>query len=117
MLATVPAGARVAVWVAYPEHLDYSRHRFVDVRTPQTARFRELVYGAHRSRFGNLLRGTQYMLVEREDHRVERSQGNLVHRLLCTELNAGCADDLELLLLRSRVIASDGSLQLVALPQ
>lgn len=35
LLADVPAGSTVAVWVAHPERLDYRRFRIVDVRTPR----------------------------------------------------------------------------------
>ncbi len=38
LLARVPVGATIAVWVERPELLDYARHRIVDLRTPRTAR-------------------------------------------------------------------------------
>jgi hypothetical protein len=113
VLASVPAGETVAVWVAHPERLDYARYHVIDLRTPRIARYRDFVYGPHRSRLGQLLRGAHYVLVEREDFRVARSQGNVIYRALCAELHAGCADDLELLVLQSRSLARDGNVQLV----
>jgi hypothetical protein len=115
VLASVPPGATVAVWVAHPELLDHARYRVIDLRTPRIAPYRELVYGPHRPRLCDLLRDVRYLLVEREDHRIARSQGNLLHRIMCAELHPGCADDLELLLLVSPSIAVDGSLQLISL--
>src|SRR5262249_22175758 len=53
LLARVPHGDNVAVWVARPELLDYAQHRIVDLRTPRVARLRdseklaEVVSGAH----------------------------------------------------------------------
>lgn len=41
LLAHVPAGATVAVWVNQPETLDFARHRIVDLRGPRVARLRD----------------------------------------------------------------------------
>jgi hypothetical protein len=114
LLARVPAGATVAVWVTHPERLDHARHRIVDLRTPRVSRYRELVRAPHRPKLHSLLRGARYLLVESDDRWVQRSQGDLVHRLLCRELGPGCADDLELLLLRPAV-AERGNLRVIAL--
>ncbi len=42
LLARVPAGERVAVWVSRPEQLDYTRHDIIDLRTPLAARSKKL---------------------------------------------------------------------------
>jgi hypothetical protein len=38
LLARVPRGQRVAVWVTQPELLDYARHAIIDLRTPRAAK-------------------------------------------------------------------------------
>lgn len=117
LLAAVPAGARVAVWVAQPERLDYTRHTLVDLRTPRVARYRELVMGPHRRNLARIAKTARYLLVELDDSYIARSQGNVVYRALCADVEAtpGCADDLEALALRPP-LARSGNTVVVALP-
>jgi hypothetical protein len=53
LVARVPAGERLAVWVARPELLDYSRNEIVDLRSPRVARVTRLdkVLAATRARW------------------------------------------------------------------
>lgn len=117
VLATVPAGARVAVWVAQPERLDYTRHELVDLRTPRVARYRELVMRPHRRSLARIAKTARYLVVELDDSYIARSQGNVVYRALCADLDANpaCADDLEALALRPP-LARSGNTVVVALP-
>lgn len=114
VLAAVPAGATVAVWVTEPEQIDYARNPIIDLRTPRTAQYREYVFGKHRAAFAKIARGAQFLLVERDDRSLPRRH-NLAYRILCREPRPECADDLENLLARSRVVAEIGTLRIVAL--
>jgi hypothetical protein len=92
LLAHVPTGATVAIWIARPERLDYARHRIIDLRTPRVAPLRgkaglDSLTAAAR---------VQYLLVEEDDRRVT-------------------TDDLAALVARSRVVAIAPGLRLVAL--
>ncbi|MEO7734219.1 MAG: hypothetical protein ABIY55_24865, partial [Kofleriaceae bacterium] len=55
LLAGVPAGSRVAVWVNEPERLDYARLRIFDLRTPAGARLRTFRWARHDARLAPLL--------------------------------------------------------------
>lgn len=48
LLAGVPPGATVVVWVTRPETLDYARHRIIDLRVPRLARHVDAVVAATR---------------------------------------------------------------------
>src|SRR5205814_2598432 len=82
LLAAVPPGATVAVWVAAPEQLDYARHRIVDLRTPTGARLRRHRWDAQRSRLEPLLAqlSAGYLLLESDDARLQRARTDLVYR-------------------------------------
>jgi hypothetical protein len=127
LLASVPTGATVAVWVIEPERLDYADHRIIDLRTPAGARLR----GDHWSRDPANLRSstgaaleavlaalpTSFLLIEDRDARAQ-SRGPtsaLFHRLACQTLPAVCADDLEAIARRHRTIAQHGPVRLVEL--
>lgn len=100
-LASVPLGARVAVWVASPEKLDYEQFDIVDLRTPRIAPLRKHDFAPHDSRLATLVAATHadYLLVEGDDRVAERAQKNLTYRILCTPSFAvpSCADDLDAL--------------------
>jgi hypothetical protein len=117
VLASVPAGATVAVWVAEPERLDYARHRIVDLRTPMAGRLRVQRWGAHASKLDQVLAALQasFLLVEGDDAQVQRTQTDLLYRLVCATPKPGCADDLEAIALTHRIAAHRDNLQLVDL--
>jgi hypothetical protein len=117
LLASVPAGATVAVWVSEPERLDYARNRIVDLRTPAGARLRTFRWEAHRSQLESLLAvlPTSFLLIERDDARVRRTQTDLLYRFVCQTERPICADDLEAIAWRHPVVARRGNLQLVDL--
>lgn len=56
LLARIPAGATVGIWIERPERVDYSHHRIFDLRTRRGARVR-----------AKLAARLQYLLVETED--------------------------------------------------
>ena len=87
LLDRVPAGFTVAIWIARPERLDYTRHRIIDLRSPRAAHLR--------SRLTKLAVAVEaaYLLVETDYRR----------------------DDLEPLVALGRVVATAPGLQLVAL--
>jgi len=117
LLATVPSGATVAVWVNDPERLDYARLRLFDLRTPAGARLREFRWGPHASRFEPLLAAlaAQFVLIERDDAHVQRTQSDLLYRALCQTPRPVCADDLEALALVHPVVARQANLTLIEL--
>lgn len=108
LLASVPPGATIAVWVARPELLDLRRNRILDLRTPRSA-----------SRRAMILHTLQpaYLLVEDDHLPAERARRDLFYRLACPEpsVEGFCLDDLQVLLQRSPRVASDGTLRLVRL--
>jgi hypothetical protein len=117
LLARVPTGATVAVWVSEPERLDYARLRIIDLRTPAGARLRSFRWEAHASKLESLLAelGAGFLLVEADHARVLRTQSDLLYRLLCPAMAELCADDLESIALRHREIADRDDVTLVAL--
>jgi hypothetical protein len=117
LLANVPPGATVALWVAKPERIDYARHRFVDLRTPAGARLREFRWAAHTSRLAPLLAqlSAAFLLVEADDARVLRTQTDLLYRFACQTPRPICADDLEAIALDHRVIAERAGVRLIDL--
>lgn len=117
LLARVPPGAVVAVWIAQPERLDYARHRVIDLRTPAVARLREHRWVDHASKLAPMLAAlsASYLLLEDDDARVQRIQSDVVYRLLCQPPRPICADDLEAIALGHPVIERRDHLQLVDL--
>jgi len=117
LLAGVPPGATVAVWVAEPERLDYARHRIVDLRTPAGARLREFRWAAHASPLAPLLAQlpAAFLLIEADDAHVQRVQTDLLYRLLCQPERPICADDLEAIALGHPIAAQRDRLRLVDL--
>jgi len=115
-LASVPRGARVAVWVSAPERLDYAQFELVDLRTPRIAPLRKHDFAPHESRLDKLVAasGAQYLLVEGDDRVAERAQKSLTYRILCTPsfAVATCADDLDRI-----AHVTPGTLALVRLPR
>ncbi|HEX2684983.1 MAG TPA: hypothetical protein VHN14_00110, partial [Kofleriaceae bacterium] len=97
MLARVPPGATVAVWVSEPERLDYARHRIVDLRTPAGVRLRAHRWELHASKLAPLLAqvSAAFLLIEEDDAHVQRTQTDLLYRFLCQTARPVCADDLE----------------------
>ena len=117
LLASVPLGATVAVWVTDPEQLDYARHRILDLRTPTGARLRQFHWAAHPSRLEALLAAlsASYLLLEADDAPLRRAQADWRYRALCRPQLPICADDLEIIALRHPVVARRDNLQLVDL--
>ena len=117
VLAAVPAGANVAVWISEPERLDYLRHRIIDLRTPAVARLRSDPWHRGDDHLAALLAalGVRYLLVEGDDARVRRTQVEPLSRLVCVLWQAPCADALEALARDHHVIARRDNLQLVDL--
>ena len=109
LLAQVPAGATVAVWVARPESLDYARHRIRDLRGPRTA--------THRTALLRSLHA-EYLLFEDDHLPAERARRDLFYRLVCPETSTEslCTDDLQLIAQRNPLVATEGSSRLVRLP-
>jgi len=72
LLARVPAGAPVAVWVMRPEQLELEHHRVFDLRTPRAARANldDLLYGC----------GARWLLVESDEPAIAKvvARGRLV---------------------------------------
>jgi hypothetical protein len=110
VLAAIPAGATVAVWVARPELLDYRVHRIVDLRTPRWA-------PARKSGFARLVAttGADYLLVERDDASRERAEHDLIYRALCAADREGslCGDELDAFVRERPILATDGLLRVV----
>jgi hypothetical protein len=117
LLANAPPGTTVAVWVTEPERLDYSRHRIVDLRTPAGARLRGHRWDQHDSKLEPLLAAlsASFLLIEGDDAHVQRTQTDLVYRFVCRAQLPICADDLEAIALRHRVVARHDNVQLVEL--
>jgi hypothetical protein len=116
LLASVPPGATIAIWVAAPEQLDYARHRILDLRTPAGAQLRRFRWGAHTSRLESLLTAVSasYLLVEADDAHLQRAR-SLRYRAICQPQLPTCADDLQAVALRHRVVAQRDNLQLIEL--
>ncbi|MEJ7598274.1 MAG: hypothetical protein WKG01_10220 [Kofleriaceae bacterium] len=116
LLRQVPAGARVAIWIARPERLAYGDHEIIDLRTPRTARLRVHRFGAHPSRLAQLVAatGARYLLLEADDRHLAR-MADADYRRACAKRSAACDDDLEALAARGRVLAIAPGLRLVEL--
>lgn len=117
LLANAAPGATVAVWIAAPEHLDYTRHRIFDLRTPAVARLREFRWTARASRIEPLLAqlSAGYLLFEADDAHVLRTQTDLLYRLACQTARPICADDLEAVTQRNPIVARRDNVWLVDL--
>jgi hypothetical protein len=117
LLAGVPAGATVAVWLAEPERLDYARHRILDLRTPAGARLREHLWRSHAPAAAPLLAALRadYLLFEADDARVLRIQTDLLYRWLCRTPRPICDDDLEAVARDHPVAAERAGLRLIDL--
>jgi hypothetical protein len=121
LLARVPPGATVAVWVTEPERVDYARHRIIDLRTPGVARLRVHRWDAHASKLEPLLGAlaARFLLIERDDAHIQRTQSDPRYRAACQTQRQPrlpiCADDLEAIALNHRTIARHDNLELVEL--
>jgi hypothetical protein len=117
LLASVPPGATVAVWVAEPERLDYARHRIVDLRTPAGARLRGSPWGPRSGKLAALLAAlpAAYALIEDDDAHVQRTQSDVLYRFACPARPPACADELAAIALGHRVVARGDRLALVEL--
>jgi hypothetical protein len=114
--AAIPPGDTVAVWVSRPEALDYARHRIVDLRTPRAARLR--VPDASDTRLDKLLTAShaRWLVLEADDQRVARGNASGLYAFLCWRAFDWCADSLEVLVQRHRVVAEQGGVRVLALP-
>ena len=120
LLAQVPVGATVAVWVAEPERLDYADHRIIDLRTPAGARLRADRWdvGAGQGKQLEALLAAlpaSFLLIEDGDAHARGVATALLHRLACRTRPAVCADDLAAIAERHRIVAQRGALRLVEL--
>ncbi|HSR97886.1 MAG TPA: hypothetical protein VLM79_12590, partial [Kofleriaceae bacterium] len=106
LLAGVPRGATVAVWISEPERLDYARHRFIDLRTPA---------GAHDAAPLLAQLPAEFLLIEADDAHRRGTQGGLLHRVVCRSAWQLCADDLEAIALQHPTIARRDHLRIVDL--
>lgn len=108
LLARASANARIAVWVARPELLDYASRRIYDLRTPRGALRRAAVLRAL---------DPDYLLVEDDHLPAERARRDLWFRLACPEGASApyCLDDLQSLVSRGAVVATEGTVSLVRL--
>ena len=106
------------MWVSEPERLDYARLHIFDLRTPAGARLRAFRWARHDSQLAPLLAAldVSYLLLERDDAHVQRTQRDLLYRWLCAApAPAICADDLEAIALAHPIVARQANLALVAL--
>ena len=117
LLAGVPAGATVAVWVGEPERLDYARFRIIDLRTPAGARLRTFRWEDHRSRLEALVAQVRaaYLLVEADDAHVLRTQTDLLYRLACGEPSPICDDGLDAIARHHPIVAEHAGVRLLDL--
>lgn len=117
LLARVPEGATVAVWVARPELLDYSAHRIIDLRTPRTAALRRSRWPGGRSQLEELVKrvNATYLLIEADHELVRRTQLDPVQRTYCAIPREECADTLEVLAWHFRRVATDDGTMLLDL--
>jgi hypothetical protein len=116
VLAGVPAGATIAIWVSEPERLDYRRYRIFDLRTPAGAHLRA-TDPTRRPRLAALLGAlaADYLLVEADGARAQRARRDLIVRLVCQAWPAACGDDLEALAHDHRIVAQHNNVQLIEL--
>ena len=118
ILDSVPRGATIAVWVTRPEQLDYREHRIVDLRTPRLAALRARRASPRAPQFELLLGElhARYLLVEDDDAVEQRRWQNAFEYFICPPHAASfCADGLESISLRHRVIAARDGFRLVDL--
>lgn len=113
VMAAIPAGDTVAVWVARPELLDLARNHIVDLRTPRIAALRD----ANDDRFDRVVTGSRarWLVVERDDYLRRRDNASFLYRLACPRLTAACADRLEAYVVRGPRVASAGGVDVIAL--
>jgi len=115
LLARVPRGATVAIWVTAPDRIDYADHRIVDLRTPSGARLRRQPT-SHQAIDALLIQlSAQFLMIEPDDPGARRRRTSLLYRWWCAAPAAPCADDLEALVLEHPAIARQGSVTLVDL--
>lgn len=116
LLASVPSGATLAVWVSDPALLDYTRLRILDLRTPAGARLRVHRWDLHDAAFAALLElvGARYLLLETDDADLRRARDSVLYRAVCPEA-PGCADDLEAIARHHRIVDRRDNLVLVEL--
>lgn len=123
LLARVPAGASVAVWVSRPELLEYAHHRIIDLRTPRAARLRVHSWEPRSpSKLDRLVTASRahWLLVEDDDAYMARADASWVYRLSCPleqHRSERCRDTLEAIADRGATVASSGNARLVELRQ
>ncbi len=106
LLASVPEGATIAVWVARPELLDVRLHRLFDLRTPRSAARPIVILDTLHP---------DYLLVEDDHLPAERARRDVWFRLACPELSMQpfCLDDLQAFVQKLPQVASSGTVRLV----
>lgn len=117
VLASAPAGERVAVWVLRPELLDYARHEIVDLRTPRASKLR--VPNGEDPRLARLLDASRarWLLWEVDDVYVGYRPGSSLHALLCPfgSQAPACTDALEQIAQQHRVVTKRHGVVLIDL--
>lgn len=110
ILATVPDGERVAVWLPEPERLDHRRHEIIDLRTPQLARRREHRWDGRPSPLRQLIdqAHARYLLAAIDDAAAQRRQQSLFEHAVCVPPTPPVCDDALDMLLRAPLAARDG---------
>lgn len=117
ILATVPAGERVAVWVTRPELLDYRRHELIDLRTPRVVRLRSPT--GNDPRLARLLRASRarWLLFETDEAYAGSRPRTKLHELLCPPDSRApaCTDALERIVQEHTVVAEHQGVALIRL--
>jgi len=108
LLAQVPDGARVAVWLPEPERVDHRRHTIVDLRTP--GRRREHRWDGRASPLRQLLdqAHVRYLLAAPDDVAAQRRQQNVFEHAVCSPPAPAMCDDALDSLLRAPLATRDG---------
>jgi len=117
VLATVPAGDRIAVWVTRPELLDYARYKVIDLRTPRAAKLRDPIGSDSRLRRLVHASRARWLLFEVDEGYHNRRPGSRLHELLCPRGSREdwCTDALERIMRDHPVVASQHGIALFEL--
>jgi MFS family permease len=96
LIAQVPRGATIAVWVTAPERLDYTQHRLLDLRTPTAAALRRHTKDRGRRLDALLVQlSAEFLLLETDEAHARRAQASALYHWVCAGTIGPCADDLE----------------------
>ncbi|MDX2092138.1 MAG: hypothetical protein SFX73_30010 [Kofleriaceae bacterium] len=121
----LPSDAAVLVWVDRPELLDFAERTFFDLRVPRHARtLRRFTWDPPEAPLASVRSktGARYLLLQTDHQRDRRAKDSAFYAVWCSPLRAGgrpnaCADPLEHVRLRHRVLASIDNVYLIDLDQ